>query len=290
MAAEGPAATPRASADVAPPVSPDTATAESPVTRRLRIVVPVSMLLLVLAIWQLYTMLAHVPPYILPSPSRIALSLGTDWPILLPALLVTLKITLTALVLALVGGAALAIVLVQSKWFELAFYPYAVILQVTPIVAIAPLHPDLHADHPDRSCSSALAGRILPVLSNTTQGLKSTDHNLLNLFDAVPRQPAGRACGSCAFGRAAVFPRRAEDRRRLVADCRGRRRVCRRVVRRRFGPRLPPARSTVPAQHPAPVRGARPPIRNRRRHLRITSLISWLLLRKWHESAVRREN
>src|SRR3989304_991016 len=96
--------------------------------RALKIVVPVGMLILLIAIWQLYVTLANVPHYILPSPWRIAQAMATDWPILFRALLVTLRITFAALALALVGGVLLAIVLVQSKWAELAFYPYAVIM------------------------------------------------------------------------------------------------------------------------------------------------------------------
>ena len=105
---------------------------------------------------------AHVPHYILPSPLRIAQAFGTDYPILLPALLVTLKITFSALAIALVGGVALAILMAQSKWIELALYPYAVILQVTPIVAIAPLILIYTPEHPDGAPHLRLDRRLLP--------------------------------------------------------------------------------------------------------------------------------
>ena len=101
----------------------------------LRIVVPVTMLVLAIVVWELYVVLTGQPKYILPSPIDVAGALLTDWPTLLPALGVTLSITLQALALALIGGVGLAIILVQSKWIELALFPFAVILQVTPVVA-----------------------------------------------------------------------------------------------------------------------------------------------------------
>src|SRR5690606_343162 len=105
----------------------------------LRIAVPVGMLVLAILTWHFLVIINEVPHYILPSPADVAASLYNDWGVLYPALLVTLRITFTALILALVGGVLLAIVLVQSRWVELALFPFAVVLQVTPIVAIAPL-------------------------------------------------------------------------------------------------------------------------------------------------------
>ena len=105
----------------------------------LRIVVPVAMLVALVGLWAWYVQAYNIPKYILPSPALVAQSLVNDWPILGAALVVTLKITFAALAIALVGGVLIAILLTQSKWIELALSPYMVILQVTPIVAIAPL-------------------------------------------------------------------------------------------------------------------------------------------------------
>jgi NitT/TauT family transport system permease protein len=74
--------------------------------RVLRIVVPVTMLLLLLVAWQVYVTVNNVPHYILPSPLRVAQAMATDWPILFAALWVTLKITFSALAIALAGGVA----------------------------------------------------------------------------------------------------------------------------------------------------------------------------------------
>ena len=92
----------------------------------------------------------------------VATALATDWPTLCPALLVTLRITFLALALALVGGVALAIILVQSRWIELALFPIAVILQVTPIIAIAPLILIYAPIDADGAADLRLPRRLLP--------------------------------------------------------------------------------------------------------------------------------
>ena len=108
-------------------------------------------------------------------------TLVADWPILWPSLLVTLTTTLKGLLLALLGGVGLAILFNQSRLVEYSFYPYAVILQVTPVVAIAPL---LLIYLPQQAAVLACAWIVafFPVLANTTLGLNSVDHNLADLF------------------------------------------------------------------------------------------------------------
>src|SRR5690606_36928070 len=105
----------------------------------IQIAIPVMMLVLLVAVWQAYVTIANVPHYILPSPLRILQAFRDDHTMLLRSLVVTLQTTFLALFLALVSGVALAILMAQSRWIEVALFPYAVILQVTPIVAIAPL-------------------------------------------------------------------------------------------------------------------------------------------------------
>ncbi|NLS17523.1 ABC transporter permease [Rhizobium sp. P40RR-XXII] len=151
--------------------------------RTLGVFVPLLTVLVLLILWQLLVVGTGIPQYILPSPIAVAKALVSDWGILSPALWVTTKITFISLILALVGGVGFAIFLVQSRWIELAFYPLAVILQVTPIVAIAPL---ILIYAPTREAALLICGFLVaffPILSNMVQGLKSVDHNLLNLFD-----------------------------------------------------------------------------------------------------------
>ena len=155
---------------------------------RLRWVLPATVLIASLIAWEAYVRLSSVPPYILPAPSLIWQTLLTDWPVLGPSLLVTLTTTAKGLALALVGGVGLAILFAQSRLVETAFYPFAVVLQVTPVLAIAPL---LLIYLPQEAAVLAAAWIVafFPILSNTTIGLRSADHNLLNLFDLYGATP-----------------------------------------------------------------------------------------------------
>ncbi|MGB0662002.1 MAG: ABC transporter permease [Mangrovicoccus sp.] len=143
---------------------------------------PLVVLLASLWLWDRIVTWNEIPHYILPGPDRVWDSLTNDWPILYDAAKLTARTTLMALVLAVIGGAGLAIIFNQSKMIEMSFYPFAVILQVTPVVSIAPLI-FIYVD-------SKIAGMLLcawivaffPVLSSTTLGLNSVDHNLRDLF------------------------------------------------------------------------------------------------------------
>jgi NitT/TauT family transport system permease protein len=147
----------------------------------LRILLPIIVLALVLAAWEATVSLAGVPPYVLPAPSLILKTLVDDWPLLSHSLAVTLTTTLEGFLLAAVGGIALAILFNLSRLVEFSFYPYAVILQVTPIIAIAPL---LLVYLPQQVAVLACAWIVafFPVLANTTLGLNSVDRNLADLF------------------------------------------------------------------------------------------------------------
>jgi len=275
-----------AAGDAAPRALP----AAGPRERALRILVPVFMLALVVAAWQAYVTIADVPHYVLPSPLRIAQALVADWDILSRALLVTLRTTFLALILALVGGMLLSVVLVQSRWIELAFFPYAVILQVTPIVAVAPLILIYTETTQQALLICAFLVAFFPVLANTTQGLKSTDHNLLNLFElyrasrwqtllylkvpnALPFFLAGlRIAGGLALIAAVV----AEFAAGTAGGNAG---LAFRLLESQF-------RLNIPRLFAALVLLSFTGVLI----YAATSLVSYLLLRKWHESAIRREN
>ncbi|GGE24739.1 ABC transporter ATP-binding protein [Primorskyibacter flagellatus] len=139
------------------------------------------MILTVLA-WHLYVAINEVPHYVLPGPGLVAQKMVEDWGILWPAMILTGRLTILALLFAVIGGVGLAVAFTQSKWAELSFFPYAVILQVTPVVAIAPLI-QIYVDNAFVAallCAWIVA--FFPILSNTTIGLKSADHNLSDLF------------------------------------------------------------------------------------------------------------
>ena len=146
-----------------------------------RFAFPLATLAAALAIWEIAVRWGQVPPYVLPAPSLVASTLVKDWQILFGSLLVTLVTTFQALALAFVGGVGLAVVFNQSRLLEHSFYPFAVVLQVTPVVAIAPLLLIyLPQDMAVLACAWLVA--FFPVLSNTTFGLNSVDHNLADLF------------------------------------------------------------------------------------------------------------
>jgi NitT/TauT family transport system permease protein len=147
-----------------------------------RILAPLTIGLLVLAFWETMVRVNQVPAYILPGPLLIVQTLVKDWHTLSVSLWVTLQITVMALSVAVALGVSLSVLFSQSKWIELSFFPYAVILQVTPVVAIAPLIIIYVDDIRVALLICAWIVAFFPILSNTTLGLNSADHNLVNLF------------------------------------------------------------------------------------------------------------
>ncbi|HEX3861423.1 MAG TPA: ABC transporter permease [Stellaceae bacterium] len=150
--------------------------------RALRIAAPLAIGVMFLAAWEAIVRLQGIPSYILPAPSAVAASLWTDGPSLMGSLLVTLRITLAALAAAALIGGGIALLFSLSRILELSLFPYAVILQVTPIVAIAPLI-IIWVHQPFLAllvCAWIVA--FFPIVSNTTVGLNSADRNLLALF------------------------------------------------------------------------------------------------------------
>jgi NitT/TauT family transport system permease protein len=149
--------------------------------RVLRIVLPVIVLALSLAAWELVVRLAHIPPYVLPAPSLILQTFIADRVLLTQSLMVTLITTLEGFSLAAIGGVGLAVLFNLSRLVEYSFYPFAVILQVTPIVAVAPLLL-IYLPQPLAVLACAWIVAFFPVLANTTLGLNSIDRNLADLF------------------------------------------------------------------------------------------------------------
>src|ERR1700676_397325 len=149
--------------------------------RMLRVVLPVIVLALSLAAWERLVRLPNIPPYVLPAPSLILQTFIADRALLTQSLLVTLITTLEGFLLAAIGGVGLAVLFNLSRLVEYSFYPFAVILQVTPIVAVAP--PLLiYLPQPLAVLGCAWIVAFFPVLANTTLGLNSIDRNLADLF------------------------------------------------------------------------------------------------------------
>jgi NitT/TauT family transport system permease protein len=131
--------------------------------------------------WEAIVRLEHIPPFVLPAPSLVAMTLIADRATLFASLWVTLKTTFAALAAAIIGGSLLAILFSQWKWLERALLPFAVILQVTPIIAIAPLLLIYFAPWlAVLACAFLVA--FFPILANCSLGLASADRNLVDLF------------------------------------------------------------------------------------------------------------
>ena len=245
--------------------------------------------LAVLLLWQAAVRVLRVPDYILPGPAAILAALWRDGGTLFASLLVTLAIALAALAAAIVGGAGLAILFAQSKWLERALFPYAVILQVTPIIAIAPL---ILIYVPSTEAALLICATIVaffPVLVGTTTGLNAADHNMLDLMAlyrarrwqvlwylrlpaALPHFLAGvRIAGGLALIGAVV----AEFAAGTAAGGSG---LAYRILESSY-------RLDIPRMYAAlfllSVAGVA--------LFALLSLVSWLVLHRWHESATRRD-
>ncbi|MGG6242472.1 ABC transporter permease [Nodosilinea sp. AN01ver1] len=147
------------------------------------VLAPVIVGLILLTAWELAVRITNTPPYLLPGPILILQTLAKDWPTLFPSWFVTMKIAFTALVAATLSGLFVAILFAQSKWIERSFFPYAVLLQTTPIVAVAPLIIIWLKNNTFAAlvvCAWIVA--FFPIVSNTVLGLNSTDPSLVNLF------------------------------------------------------------------------------------------------------------
>jgi len=155
----------------------------------LRIAVPTAIVAGLLLLWEVLVRVNNVPHYIIPAPSLIFTTLIDNWDTLSSALWFTVKLTLLALAAAIVGGVLLAIAFAMFKWVEIGLFPIAVILQVTPIIAIAPLILIYVSSTTAALLLCAWIVAFFPILSNTVIGLKSADSNLRDLFHLYKASP-----------------------------------------------------------------------------------------------------
>jgi NitT/TauT family transport system permease protein len=144
---------------------------------------------LALMAWELLVRVNQIPHYILPAPTLVLTTLWDNLGSLMGSWLFTIKITLWALALAVVGGVALAMLFAMSKWVEACLFPFAIVLQVTPIIAIAPLILIYISSTTAALLLCAWIVAFFPILSNTVIGLRSADHNLRDLFSLYRASP-----------------------------------------------------------------------------------------------------
>lgn len=153
-------------------------------TRRARIGIPLLIGVIFIISWEIFCIVYEIREFVLPRPSLILPALIDNFWSLAGSWYVTFKVTVQAFIAALIGGVLLAVIFSQSRLVEVGLFPYAVILQVTPVIAVAPLliiwvgYDNVHW----ALLILAWIVAFFPILSNTTLGLQSADHNLRNLF------------------------------------------------------------------------------------------------------------
>ncbi|UDL89899.1 ABC transporter permease [Mesorhizobium sp. PAMC28654] len=147
-----------------------------------RWVLPLAIMILAIWLWDRICVWNDIPKYILPRPGVVLQTLHDDAGLLFSSLLVTLRITFLSLALAVIGGVGLSVLFAQSKWVEMSFFPFAIVLQVTPVVAIFPLINIYVGNQTTKLLLCAWIVAFFPILSNTTLGLNSVDRNLLDMF------------------------------------------------------------------------------------------------------------
>jgi NitT/TauT family transport system permease protein len=175
----------------APEASPSLA--GNHVARLVRVVMPIVVLAAGVGLWELVVRVNDIQPYVLPAPSAIFATLIKDWGLLSQSLLTTLLTTFEGFVAAAIGGILLALLFDLSKWLEYSLFPYAVVLQVTPVIAIAPLLL-IYLSQSTAVVVCAWIVAFFPVLSNTTLGLNSVDRNLAGLFQLYGASPLQTLC------------------------------------------------------------------------------------------------
>jgi NitT/TauT family transport system permease protein len=148
-------------------------------------------LLCLIGVWQAVVSLNHLPPYILPGPVQVASALHDRLPSLLSSLLITTEEAAGGLAASIVAGVGIAMVFAQGRWFRQLFFPYTILLQTVPIVAIAPLIILWVGAGIFAVTVVTFIICLAPIIANTTQGLVSVDENLIHLFlmyNASPSQ------------------------------------------------------------------------------------------------------
>src|ERR1700691_2979455 len=151
----------------------------------------VIVLICLLGLWQAVVSLNHLPVYILPGPLVVAHALHERFPSLLNSLMITTEEAAGGLAASIIAGVAAAMVFAQWRWLRQLFYPYTILLQTVPIVAIAPLIINWAGAGIVSVTIVTFIISLAPIIANTTQGLISVDENLVHLFvmyKATPKQ------------------------------------------------------------------------------------------------------
>jgi NitT/TauT family transport system permease protein len=134
------------------------------------------------ALWQMVLWIFHVPPYMLPSPWAVAQAVSKRYPSLLTALSITAEEAAGGLIASTAIGVVVALIFAQSRWVRKMLYPYTLLLQTVPVIAIAPLIIMWVGAGTAAVTLIAFIISLAPIIANTTQGLISVEENLVHLF------------------------------------------------------------------------------------------------------------
>ena len=143
---------------------------------------PIMITLAGVGLWQLILPLAHVPEYLVPTPSEIAADMTTDWPVLEPALLVTAREILLGFVIAVAGGVGLAVLLHLVSVLRRAVYPVLIGSQTIPIVVLAPILVILFGYGITPKLVIVALICFFPIVVNGIDGLRSVDGELISMM------------------------------------------------------------------------------------------------------------
>ncbi|PKG25126.1 ABC transporter permease [Niallia nealsonii] len=143
---------------------------------------PIIALVLFLSIWQFVPMMLDIKPFILPKPTDVINAAIADWALLWPAIRITITESLIGFLLSAFIGIAISVVLASSRILEISIYPYAVILQTIPVIAVAPIVVIWFGSGFNSIVIISFLIGFFPIVSNTLMGLNSVDKNMQELF------------------------------------------------------------------------------------------------------------
>lgn len=143
---------------------------------------PILALIIFLSLWQFVPIMLDIKPFILPKPTDVVEAAIDNWHLLWPAMQVTIFESVIGFLLSAVVGIGISILLASSRVLEISLYPYAVILQTIPVVAIAPIVVIWFGSGFNSIVIISFLIGFFPVVSNTLMGLNSVDKNMGDLF------------------------------------------------------------------------------------------------------------
>ena len=143
---------------------------------------PIAAFVLFISLWQAIPTLLDIKPFILPKPTDVVNAAIKDWDLLWPAMQITVVEAVIGFILSAVIGIGVSILLASSRIIEISLYPYAVILQTIPVIAVAPIVVIWFGSGFNSIVIISFLIGFFPIVSNTLMGLNSVDKNMGDLF------------------------------------------------------------------------------------------------------------